>query len=314
MAGAISSEETMNNNIRVDCLTTHQHYVDKEDIPNGMVPVTSKANGDCLFNSIGKLLFGTESASPILRLLATVEAVQHVNHFSSEELLASLHQEELLEIAVSVFEDRKIHGVKTTRKSLNITSWPSRCGGDVKRINFLEHVQLVISFNFTKRKNIEIEIEAPTGTKSLILRSGRRFDRLSDVNNLSILTLHHWGEDPRGIWKMRMRNVKPNDQSSGYLFKWGLIFYGTKDDPMASNRVKASMIRALNPTTNQPVMPGTSPTSSGMWTTNAIMSTTRTATSKFGSTAINHKPASNVLIIAIGISIASSSLPSPSSF
>ena len=61
----------------------------------------------------------------------------------------------------------------TTTKSLSVTSWPSRCGGEAERINFLEHVQLVISFNFTKRKDIEIEIEAPTRTKSLILRSGR---------------------------------------------------------------------------------------------------------------------------------------------
>ena len=35
------------------------------------------------------------------------------------------------------------------------------------------------------------------------------------MNNLSILTLHHWGENPRGIWQMRVRNVKPSDQASG---------------------------------------------------------------------------------------------------
>ena len=66
----------------------------------------------------------------------------------------------------------RIDGINTTVKSVDLTVWPANCGGDSQRINFLEHVLLVVSFNYTTRKFVEIEIEAPSGTKSLILPSG----------------------------------------------------------------------------------------------------------------------------------------------
>eukprot|EP00794_Sanderia_malayensis_P010518 gene10518-11622_t len=56
----------------------------RSGIPDGMVPVTATGNGDCLFNSVGKLLFGTEIVSPILRLVTAVDTIQHVKHYLSE--------------------------------------------------------------------------------------------------------------------------------------------------------------------------------------------------------------------------------------
>ena len=44
---------------------------------------------------------------------------------------------------------------------------------------------------------------------------GRRFDQGSEVKDLSILTLHHWGENPKGTWTIRLRNVEPNATKSG---------------------------------------------------------------------------------------------------
>eukprot|EP00794_Sanderia_malayensis_P008569 gene8569-9482_t len=56
----------------------------RSGVPDGMVPVTATGNGDCLFNSVGKLLFGTEVVSPILRLVTVVDSIQHVEHYLSE--------------------------------------------------------------------------------------------------------------------------------------------------------------------------------------------------------------------------------------
>eukprot|EP00112_Aurelia_sp_Birch-Aquarium-sp1_P026367 Seg932.2 transcript_id=Seg932.2/GoldUCD/mRNA.D3Y31 product="putative RNA-directed DNA polymerase from transposon BS" pseudo=true protein_id=Seg932.2/GoldUCD/D3Y31 len=53
-------------------------------VPPGLVPVTATGNGDCLFNSIGKLLFGSETVTPILRLVAAVLAVSHFKHYVEE--------------------------------------------------------------------------------------------------------------------------------------------------------------------------------------------------------------------------------------
>ena len=69
----------------------------------------------------------------------------------------------------------RIHGLRRTTKTVDLKTWPASCGGEAKRINFLEHVVLQLSLNFTLRKNIEVEVISPGGTKSIILRSGILF-------------------------------------------------------------------------------------------------------------------------------------------
>ena len=46
--------------------------------------ISAAGNGDCLFNSVGKLLFGTEAVTPILRLLSITDAIGHVDHYIEE--------------------------------------------------------------------------------------------------------------------------------------------------------------------------------------------------------------------------------------
>eukprot|EP00794_Sanderia_malayensis_P010382 gene10382-11463_t len=53
-------------------------------IPYGLAPLTAIGNGDCLFNLMGKLMFGTEVVSPILRLVAAAEGIRHWRHYVEE--------------------------------------------------------------------------------------------------------------------------------------------------------------------------------------------------------------------------------------
>ncbi|XP_065070424.1 proprotein convertase subtilisin/kexin type 6-like isoform X4 [Rhopilema esculentum] len=151
---------------------------------------------------------------------------------------------------------RRIDGVATITEVVDLSSWPSHCGGEGKKINFLEHVVLQFSLNFTFRANIEIEIESPGGSKSVLLRSGRYFDSLQEIKNLSVKSLQFWGEIPRGRWQIRLRNVKPDPKQNGTLYNWSVKLYGTASAPMAGNTVVASQIKinqtstASPPTTN----------------------------------------------------------------
>ena len=54
------------------------------EYPRGMIPVSATGNGDCLFNSVGKLLFVTEAVTPILRLLSITGAIGHIDHYIEE--------------------------------------------------------------------------------------------------------------------------------------------------------------------------------------------------------------------------------------
>ena len=69
-------------------------YMKLKGLPQGKFPIMSTGNGDCLFNSVGIALFGTEDVAPILRLGSIQAAMQHVDHFvgdvSSKDSKASL--------------------------------------------------------------------------------------------------------------------------------------------------------------------------------------------------------------------------------
>lgn len=71
---------------------------------------------------------------------------------------------------------------------------------------FLEHVQVRVNLEVWPRGDLLLTLESPSKTISRLTQH-RPIDRFwGHSNNLTdwtILTLHHWGEDPRGSWKLR---------------------------------------------------------------------------------------------------------------
>ncbi|XP_065070389.1 proprotein convertase subtilisin/kexin type 6-like isoform X2 [Rhopilema esculentum] len=147
---------------------------------------------------------------------------------------------------------RPIDGVATITEFVDLSSWPSFCGGEGQRINFLEHVIVQLSLNFTHRRKIQIEVESPGGTKSVILRAGRMWDRKQEIRNLSTMSLQFWGENPRGRWRVWLRNVEPDPKHNGTLYDWSLKLYGTVSDPLSGNTIVASQIRINQTSTASP--------------------------------------------------------------
>lgn len=119
-------------------------------------------------------------------------------------------------------------------------------------IKFLEHVQVNVSLYFPRRGDLGLALEAPTTTTSPLTRY-RMFDNVlgeKTLNNWLITTLFHWGENPEGQWKLRIRNLDPSFQTKGTLWRWSLIFYGTTEDPLANNtRVVTTATEFSKPST-----------------------------------------------------------------
>ncbi|KAL3861832.1 hypothetical protein ACJMK2_007846 [Sinanodonta woodiana] len=95
-------------------------------------------------------------------------------------------------------------------------------------IQYLEHVQVQISFQATGIGYIELTLTSPSGTKSFLMTQ-----RYLDYNNTwsrtwTFMTVQHWGEAPQGQWTLTMVVAA----YSGYLYDWKLILYGTQTDPL----------------------------------------------------------------------------------
>ncbi|XP_066023335.1 proprotein convertase subtilisin/kexin type 6-like [Pocillopora verrucosa] len=103
-------------------------------------------------------------------------------------------------------------------------------------IKFLEHVQIRVNLNFSRRGDLSLQLRAPSGTTSPM--TGKRYiDNLTGFRNLTdwiITSLFHWEEDPTGRWELKIDDFDKRYPSSGQLHGWSLILYGTSSDPLTS--------------------------------------------------------------------------------
>ena len=125
-----------------------------------------------------------------------------------------------------VFFHRRIKSRRDTE--LNLAVSEDDCGGE-SNIKYLEHVLVIIHARFARRGYLEGYVTSPSGTVSQILPY-RPYDVIAtDFNNWPILSLHFWGENPQGTWKLRLRNHFPDKEFSGtYYFNLFIQMYCLK--------------------------------------------------------------------------------------
>ncbi|XP_078374046.1 LOW QUALITY PROTEIN: neuroendocrine convertase 1-like [Oculina patagonica] len=114
---------------------------------------------------------------------------------------------------------------------LKITMHSNGCSGTAAEIRYLEHVQILLSLDYTRRGDLVVYLTSPMGTKSCLL-SPRKED-LSDegFTKWPFMTTHSWGEDPRGTWTIEIKDLGDNRPNHGLLTEWQLILHGTKQKP-----------------------------------------------------------------------------------
>lgn len=83
------------------------------------------------------------------------------------------------------------------------------------KINYLEHVVVILHARFDRRGYLEGFLTSPSGTTSQILPYRANDVIATDFNEWPILSMHFWGEDPQGDWRLRLQSRYPNYKFSG---------------------------------------------------------------------------------------------------
>jgi len=116
-------------------------------------------------------------------------------------------------------------------KSLFLTIETTACAGTETEVNYLEHVQAVITVNSTRRGDVELFLRSPMGTRSLILSTRPNDDDSRDgFTKWPFMTTHPWAEYPRGKWSLEVR-FNGQRVNQGFLKEWTLMLHGTRDAP-----------------------------------------------------------------------------------
>lgn len=107
------------------------------------------------------------------------------------------------------------------------------CTGSATEINYLEHVQAVVTLNSSRRGDTTLYLISPSGTRTMILsRRPNDADNKDGFTNWPFMSTHTWGENPTGRWRLVARFQGPGDHQ-GVLKRFTLMLHGTKDPPYA---------------------------------------------------------------------------------
>jgi len=121
-----------------------------------------------------------------------------------------------------LFSFSQIPSVETLVETIDLSDWSDSCADE---INFLEHVEVSVKLNYTRRGDLLIKLVSPQGTVSNLTHYRKRdsFYRLKDLDWV-LMTLHHWGENATGLWKLTLHNSQLNHINTGKVIR--LLYFG----------------------------------------------------------------------------------------
>ena len=80
------------------------------------------------------------------------------------------------------------------------------CRGTPNEVNYLEHVQAVVTLSAARRGLVTIYLTSPLGTRSTLLLKRDRDASPDGFTNWAFMTTHSWGEVAAGQWKLEIDN------------------------------------------------------------------------------------------------------------
>ncbi|XP_013385103.1 neuroendocrine convertase 2-like [Lingula anatina] len=120
-------------------------------------------------------------------------------------------------------ENKKID----SKSTISMTMSTSACQNTENRIDHLEHVEVYVRLNTSRRGDIQLTLISPAGTRSELL-SLRPYDDSKKGIDFTFMTVRNWGENPRGTWTLVVKDIPLNGrENTGEITYWQLILHGT---------------------------------------------------------------------------------------
>ncbi|KAH8284035.1 hypothetical protein KR054_007933 [Drosophila jambulina] len=119
-----------------------------------------------------------------------------------------------------------------------------------RSVNYLEHVQAKITLTSQRRGDIQLYLRSPANTSVTLLTPRIHDNSRSGFNQWPFMSVHTWGESPRGNWQLEIHN-EGRYMGHALLREWSLIFYGTTqsidpNDPISVPRPSGSEATTAN--------------------------------------------------------------------
>ncbi|XP_054715875.1 neuroendocrine convertase 1-like [Uloborus diversus] len=104
------------------------------------------------------------------------------------------------------------------------------CKNTKSEINYLEHVEVTLDIDYNHRGALDIYLFSPSGSVSMILSRRERDTSAIGFKNWTFLSVHFWGENPAGEWKLLVRDLT-EQENKGSINSVKLTLHGTREQP-----------------------------------------------------------------------------------
>ncbi|CAF0750672.1 unnamed protein product [Rotaria sordida] len=235
-SGASDEKQVVSTDLRSQCTENHTGTSASAPMAAGIIALALEANRNLTWRDIQHLIVETAKPKYLNALDWKTNGVgKRVSHafgfgmMDAAQLVLKAQKWRTVPSQHICHQNDPNIIAKTFKKyeRVVIQMYADGCINTENEINFLEHVQSKVSVKVKYRGNLQIFLTSPMGTNSTLL--GRRVedDSIDGFNNWPFMTVHNWGESPRGIWTLEIVDVENNV----IFLNWSLVFYGTQINP-----------------------------------------------------------------------------------
>ncbi|KAG6862079.1 hypothetical protein C0995_007209 [Termitomyces sp. Mi166 len=121
----------------------------------------------------------------------------------------------------------------------------------LKEHNFetLEHINVQVWIDHSRRGDVEVEIVSPNGIKSVLAKKRSGDEAETGFPGWVFMSVKHWGEDPVGDWTIKISDQNSLDESGKFL-GWKMKFWGTTIDPRKARKYELPVVDNVLPPVN----------------------------------------------------------------
>ncbi|KDR67664.1 hypothetical protein GALMADRAFT_283420 [Galerina marginata CBS 339.88] len=118
----------------------------------------------------------------------------------------------------------------------------------------LEHIDVRVWINHSRRGDVKIEIVSPNGIRS-VLAAGRKNDEsTSGFPGWRLNTIKHWGENPIGDWILKVTDMNDPNHNGTFL-GWNMALWGSAIDAAKAKKFVEPVVDNALPPSDAPSRP-----------------------------------------------------------
>nr|XP_024214340.1 furin-like protease 1 isoform X2 [Halyomorpha halys] len=231
-SGSTGEKQIVTTDLHHQCTSSHTGTSASAPLAAGICALALEANTQLTWRDMQHIVVATAKPANLKAPDWTVNGVgRNVSHSFGYGLMDAAAMVKLARNWPTVPEQHKCEVLAPhTDKVIPAKSYVTlelhvkECAG----VNYLEHVQAKITLMSQRRGDLEIQLTSPAGTRTTLLARRPHDVSRSGFRSWPFMSVHTWGENPLGIWKLEIHNEA---RFLAKLSDWNLIFYGTETAP-----------------------------------------------------------------------------------